>query len=99
MFDKLKQLQQMKQQMDAVKERLDRISVKGECKGVVVVANGNRKITEVIIPDTLIQQFGGEELSELVLNATNSALQQAEGVFESEMRTVAGGMMGGLGLF
>jgi len=98
MFDKLKQLQQMKEQMDAVKNRLDNISVRGECQGVTVVANGNRKIKEVILPADA-NEMHQDELSDLILMATNRALESAESVFESEMRSVAGGMMGGLGLF
>jgi nucleoid-associated protein EbfC len=99
MLDKLKQLQQMKQQMDAAKERLNHISVRGECQGVVVVANGNKKVTQVILPDALVRSGNAEEVSELVMIATNSAIEKAEGVFESEMRSMAGGLMGGLGLF
>jgi DNA-binding protein YbaB len=99
MLDKLKQLQQMKQQMDAAKERLNHISVRGECQGVVVVANGNKKVTQVILPDALVRSGNSEEVSELVMIATNSAIEKAEGVFESEMRSMAGGLMGGLGLF
>ncbi len=99
MLDKLKQLQQMKQQMDAAKERLNHVSVRGECQGVVVVANGNKKVTQVIIPDALVRSGNSEEVSELVMIATNSAIEKAEGVFESEMRSMAGGLMGGLGLF
>lgn len=89
----------MKQQMDAAKERLNHINVKGECQGVTVVANGNKKITEVIISKETYERNDREALAEWVLTATNSAVTQAENVFESEMRTMAGGMMGGLGLF
>ncbi len=93
MFDKMKQLQQMKEQMDAAKERLNNISVKGECQGITVVANGNKKILEVSIP----QGMETEEIAELVVIATNKAIENAESVFESEMRGMAGGLMGGLG--
>jgi DNA-binding protein YbaB len=71
MFDKMKQLHQMKEQMDAAKERMNAISVKGE--------------------------YQGEEIAELITLATNKALESAEGVFESEMKGMAGGLMGGLG--
>jgi nucleoid-associated protein EbfC len=97
MFDKLKQLKEMKQQMDAAKERLNNVFVRGECQGVVVVANGNKKVTEVIIPDGIVRPGNGPEIAELVVNATNDAIAKAEGVFESEMRSMAGGMMGMLG--
>jgi len=92
----MKQLQQMKEQMDAAKERLNHVSVKGECQGITVVANGNKKIIEVVIPQSL-GNADREELAELIVNATNKALENAESVFESEMRGMAGGLMGGLG--
>ena len=97
MFDKMKQLQQMKEQMVAAKERLNHITVKGECQGITVVANGNKKITEVIIPKDVYVSADNEEIAELVVMATNKALESAESVFESEMRGMAGGLMGGLG--
>lgn len=89
----------MKEQMDAAKNRLDHISVKGECQGVTVISSGNRKIKEVIIPKELFDRADNDEVAELVLMATNQALENAEAVFESEMRGMAGGLMGGLGLF
>lgn len=92
----MKQLQQMKEQMDAAKERLNSISVQGECQGVTVVANGNKKVLEIVIPDELATA-SKEELAELLIIATNKAIENAEGVFESEMRGMAGGLMGGLG--
>ena len=97
MFDKMKQLQQMKEQMDDAKERLNHISVKGECQGITVVANGNKKIIEIIIPKEKYETSDNEEIAELLVMATNKALESAEGVFESEMRGMAGGLMGGLG--
>lgn len=97
MFDKMKQLQQMKEQMDDAKERLNHISVKGECQGITVVANGNKKIIEVVIPKEVFESADNEEIAELLVLATNKALENAEGVFESEMRGMAGGLMGGLG--
>lgn len=81
--------------MDEVKSRLDNIQVRGEAEGIVVISNGNRKIVDVVIPDSLPK----DDLEDLVLLATNRALEQAENVFETEMKSVAGGMMGGLGLF
>lgn len=81
--------------MDEVKSRLDNIQVRGEAEGVVVISNGNRKIVDVIIPESLSKT----DIEDLILLATNRALEQAENVFESEMKSVAGGMMGGLGLF
>ena len=98
MFDNMKQLQQMKEQMDAAKERLNNISVKGECQGITVVSNGNSRIMEVIIPQDVYASANGEEIAELVLMATNRALENAKSVNEAEMQGMAGGLMGNLGL-
>jgi DNA-binding YbaB/EbfC family protein len=100
MMDKIKQLQQMKQQMDEVKQRLDEITVKGEAENgkVQVISTGNRTIKEVIISPELVAEGDAEQISELVTIATNRALESAENTAETEMRSVAGGMMGGLGL-
>lgn len=90
MFDKLKQLQSMKQQADEIKARLDNVTVKGESNGVVVYCTANRKITEVQIPETMI---GKAEANVWVKEASNRALEAAERVFEGEMRSLAGGLM------
>lgn len=83
--------------MDAAKERMNAISVKGEYQGVTVISNANRKIIEVIIPEEIYSKSTGEEIAELITIAANKALESAEGVFESEMKGMAGGLMGGLG--
>lgn len=95
MFDKLKQLHAMKQQADEIKSRLDRVTVKGESHGVEVFCTANRKITEVRIPPAMM---GSVDANTWVMEATNRALESAERVFESEMRTLAGGLMNMPGL-
>ena len=90
----MKQLQQMKGQVDEVKLRLDNIQVRGEASGVVVISNGKRRIVDIMIPESLAK----DDIEDLIILASNRALEQAENVFESEMKSVAGGMMGGLGL-
>lgn len=90
----------MKQKMDEVKNRLDTITVKGEAEGgkVTVISTGNRKIKEVTISAELVATGDTEQIGDLVTIATNRALENAERVAESEMQSVAGGMLGGLGL-
>ena len=92
MFDKIKQLQQMKQQMDEVKNRLDNITVKGEAENgkVVVLATGNRTIKEVQISPDLLNSGEVEQVNELVLIATNRALESALNASETEMKSVSG---------
>lgn len=89
----------MKQKMDEVKQRLETITATGEAEGgkVKVTALASKKIKEIIISPELITNADAIEIGELVTIATNRALENAENVAESEMRSVAGGMLGGLG--
>jgi DNA-binding protein YbaB len=95
MFDKLKQLQALKQQADEVKARMDNISVRGESHGIEVYCTANRKVTRVVVPEAM---RGSARLEEHICQATNQALTSAEKVFESEMRSLAGGLLNMPGL-
>ncbi len=88
----------MKEAMDKAKKKLDTIIVKGEVEGgmVSVYVNGNRKITEIKINQKLMDDGDKEAIEDLVLAATNKALEHAESVNEMEMASAARGMMPGM---
>ncbi len=94
MFDKLNQAKQM---AEGIKAKLDTITVSGEAGGITVSATGNRKIKEVNIPENLLNSSAKEELQDMLCVAINRALESAENVSESEMRSMMGSMMPGLG--
>ncbi len=96
MFDKLGAAKKM---ADDVKAKLETISVVGEAGNgsVKVISNGNRKIQEIIIKDELLSPSNKEELQDLLVVASNRALEAAENVSESEMRAMMSSMMPGLG--
>ncbi|MFZ4612878.1 MAG: YbaB/EbfC family nucleoid-associated protein [Bacteroidia bacterium] len=87
-------LQEMKQQMENIKNKLETIHVSGESQGVVVRANGNRKVLSISVPAEIVGDK--EMIEELVLIATNRALAEAEKVNEREMQSAAMGIMPGL---
>lgn len=87
-------LQEMKQQMENFKNKLETIHVSGESQGVVVKANGNRKVLSISVPAEIIGDK--EMIEELILTATNRALAEAEKVNEREMQSAAMGIMPGL---
>jgi DNA-binding YbaB/EbfC family protein len=91
-------LQEMQQKSAEIKKRLDNISVKGDAENgqVTVTATGNRKITAVHISEELIKAGDKEQIEDLCLLAMNRALEQAEKVYESEMKDVAKGMLPGM---
>jgi DNA-binding YbaB/EbfC family protein len=98
----LDKLMEMKKRMDEVKTRLDTIVVSGEADqgNVKVNMNGNRKVLDVKLNLSFLNQDDAEQLEELLQLAINRALEQSERVNESEMKSVAGSMLPGMpGLF
>lgn len=83
-LDQLKQLQELKSKMDEVKNRLDTITVSEENSYVKVTVNGNRKVTDIQIRQTV----GNDELSDHLVNVLNEALTKADNLMQSEMKGV-----------
>lgn len=98
MFDMMKKLQAAKAEMDKIKARLETITVEGQSPEgkVKVTCNGNRVIKgTVVVDDGLLADK--EMLEDYIVLATNDALEKAEKVNETEMKSAAGAMMPGLG--
>ncbi|MBS1528104.1 MAG: YbaB/EbfC family nucleoid-associated protein, partial [Bacteroidetes bacterium] len=76
MFDKLFEA---KQKAEEVKKRLDGLTVSGSAEGgkISVTANGNKVIQSITIDEEFLQSVDKEELEELLIIATNRALEQA----------------------
>ncbi len=93
-------LQEAQQKMQEGKERLGHITVDGEAGdgAVKVVVTGNREVQQIAVADRLLSPEHKEELEDLLITALNRALKNAENAWEAEMKGVAGGMLGGLGL-
>ena len=96
MFGKLAEA---KKKADEIKQRLANITVEGESGAgkVKVMASADRKIKQVVIADELLHAERREELQELVELAVNDALEKANQISESEMRSMMSGMLPGLG--
>ena len=90
----MERLQEMQQKTDDAKRRLDSITVTGEApnNAIEVEMTGNRKIKNVKFNIDL-STADKEELEDLLVIAFNKALENAENVYESEMKTVAMGML------
>ncbi|KKR81372.1 MAG: hypothetical protein UU73_C0003G0066 [Candidatus Daviesbacteria bacterium GW2011_GWA1_41_61] len=87
MFDKLKQLGDLKKMRDSaleVQKRLSGIKITVEHKGVTVVMTADQKVVSI----------SGDNDLDKVAEAVNEALKQSQKVAAEEMK----GLMGGLGL-
>lgn len=87
-------LHQMKEQADKIKQKLDNVTVNGIAQGVTVKANGNKKIISIGISDDLMTDK--ESLEDLILLATNRALEEAEKAHENEVKNAAMGFLPGI---
>lgn len=86
-------LQEAQQKMEDVKSKLDTITVIGEAQGVKVVINGNKVVTNVDIPQMIIEDSDKEQLEDLLLLALNRGLEHAEKVAQAEGASVMKGVL------
>ena len=91
----LQQAAQMQEQLAKAQEELAHQTVEASAGGgmVTVVATGALQIKEIKIAKEAIDPDDPEILADMVLAAVNEALRSAQGLMESRL----GGMMGGLG--
>jgi DNA-binding YbaB/EbfC family protein len=90
----LKQFNKMQQEMQRVQEELGQIKVEGTAGGgmVVVTATGQQEIVSVKIdPEVLNDDV--EMVEDMIVAATNQALQKAQELNQEKMSEVTGGMM------
>ena len=80
----MKKLQEMQQKVEETKARLDTITVEGKASNgkVAVTMTGNRKVNAIVINEELTN-LDKEELEDLLVIATNDALEKAEKVNEA----------------
>lgn len=91
----LKQIQKMQEKMAQVQEGLESKTVVGEAGGgmVKVTANGRQHIVKVTIDKEVVTPDDVEMLEDLVLAATNKALDDAGKMAQDEMAKVTSGIL------
>lgn len=80
-LDQMKQLKDLQSKMEETKKRLDTIEVESENDYVKIVVSGNRKVRRVEI----LKQDDKLLLEQKLTAAINEAMEQADGVMQSEM--------------
>jgi DNA-binding YbaB/EbfC family protein len=98
--DLFSKLQEAQQKMQEGKQKLESVILDGEAgNGLVKVSvTGNREVKTISIDNQLMAPDRKEELEDLLITALNRALSNAEQAYEDEMKGLAGGMLGGLGV-
>lgn len=96
----MRQAQEMQGRMSEMQERLGRMKVEGSAGGgmVTVEANGQQRILGVRVEESVLNSGDRELLEDLLVAATNQALEKAKDAATREMSEIAGTMkLPGLG--
>ena len=86
-------LKEAQQKMEEVKSKLDQITVIGEAQGVKVSLNGNKVVTNIDIPQMILDDRDKEQIEDLLILALNKGLENAENVAQSEGASAMKGML------
>ena len=99
----MKQMQKMQEKMAQVQSELEQKTMTAESGGgmVKVTVNGRQQLTKIRIEKEVINPNDSEMLEDLILAATNKALDEAQNMARDEMSKATSGMLPnipGLGL-
>ncbi|MEI7596665.1 MAG: YbaB/EbfC family nucleoid-associated protein [Bacteroidota bacterium] len=100
--DMMGKLKEAQKQMEEAKKRLDNVYVDAVTENgkIKVTATGNKKIKQISIDESIINDYGKEGLEDLLVVAVNKAIENAEKINEAEMASMAKGIMPNIpGLF
>lgn len=91
----MKQVQKMQEKMAQVQQELEQKTLTAESGGgmVKVTANGKQQIVKIQIDKEVVNPDDVEMLEDLMLAATNKALEDAAKMAQEEMAKVTSGMM------
>ncbi len=91
----MKQVQKMQEKMAQVQEALESKTVVGEAGGgmVRVTANGKQRIIKIQVEKEVVTPEDVEMLEDLILAATNKALEESSKMAQEEMTRATSGML------
>ena len=95
MFDKMKQLMEMKKQADQIKRELEANSIESEdVRGIKIVINGAQNIKSVEIEPTLLGADNKKRLESDLLRSFNAAVRKSQNLAAEKMKTLMPGFPG-----
>ena len=86
MFDKIRQLKELRDQAERMKELLGNESASGESRGVRIVMNGNQEVLTTEISSDLLSPEKKSDLERAVTDATNEAVKNIHKVIAQKMQ-------------
>ncbi len=95
MFNKMKELMEMKKQADRIKKELDASLVEvNEVSGVKIVVNGSQNFKSLEIDEALVSAGDAKRLEKDILRSVNAAIKKSQDLAARKMRAVMPGLPG-----
>jgi len=95
MFDKIKNLVEMKKQADQLKKELDASHVEvNEVNGVKIVVNGAQYFQSLEISESLVSAGDKKQLEADLLRSMNAAIKKSQELAAQKMKAVMPGLSG-----
>ena len=88
-----KQAQQMKKKMSQVQSEIDALEIEGESGGgmVKVIVSGKKILISIDLNPEVMKE-DKEMLEDLILVATNNAIEKVDSISKEKMSSITGGM-------
>jgi DNA-binding protein YbaB len=86
MFNKLKQLKDLRDQAKTMQSMLAQESVTVERSGIIIIMNGNLEITSITIKETL----DNEKLAREMKEGVNDAIKKIQRIMATKMQQMGG---------
>lgn len=93
MFDKMKQLMEMKKQADRLKKELDAISIDvQEVPGIKIVITGSQEFRSIEVDEALLTPEKKKKLEADILRSLNAAVKKVQQAAAQKMMTAMPGL-------
>ena len=95
MFDKMKELMEMKKQADQLKRELSAATVEvSDIQGIKVVVSGTQEFQSLTIEGSLIDPAKKEHLENDLLRSLNAAIKKSQNLAAQKMKNMLPGFPG-----
>ena len=95
MFDKMKQLMEMKKQADALKRELEAASIESnDVHGIKIVINGAQQFKSIVVDESLLNAENKSRLESELLRGMNAAIKKSQDLAAQKMRHMMPGLPG-----
>ena len=92
MFDKMKNLMELKKQADLIKKELDHATAEvNTVDGIKIVVNGAQKFQSLEIDEALVREGNKQQLEADLLRSLNAAIKESQVLAAQKMKAVMPG--------